>query len=99
MDLHHAPYLFFMGVGDYAIVKDSYKGKEASYYVEKEYGPVARKIFGNTPEMIAFYSRITGVDYPWVKYAQIVGGDYVRVAMENTDCTLNVESAQQHARD
>ena len=27
MDLPHAPYLFFMGVGDYAIVKDSYKGK------------------------------------------------------------------------
>ncbi|MES1161348.1 MAG: M1 family peptidase, partial [Bacteroidota bacterium] len=71
MDLPHAPYLFFMGVGDYTIVKDSYKGKEVSYYVEKEYGPVARRIFGNTPEMIAFYSRITGVDYPWVKYSQI----------------------------
>ena len=54
MDLPHAPYLFFMGVGDYAIVKDTYKGKEVSYYVEKEYAPVARKIFGNTPEMIAF---------------------------------------------
>ena len=27
MDLPHAPYLFFFGVGDYAIVKDHYKGK------------------------------------------------------------------------
>ena len=27
MDLPHAPYLFFMGVGDFAVVKDSYKGK------------------------------------------------------------------------
>ena len=52
MDLPHAPYLFFMGVGDFAIVKDSYKGKEVSYYVEKEYEPYARGIFGNTPEMI-----------------------------------------------
>jgi aminopeptidase N len=25
MDLPHAPYLFFMGVGDYSIIKDSYK--------------------------------------------------------------------------
>jgi aminopeptidase N len=99
MDLPHAPYLFFMGVGDYAIVKDSYKGKEVSYYVEKEYGPVARRIFGNTPEMIAFYSRITGVDYPWVKYSQIVGRDYVSGAMENTTCTLHGESAQQDARE
>ena len=98
MDLPHAPYLFFMGVGDYAVIKDSYKGKEVSYYVEKEYGPVARKIFGNTPEMIAFFSRITGVDYPWVKYAQIVGREYVSGAMENTTATLHQESAQQDAR-
>jgi len=35
MDLPHSPYLFFMGVGDYAVVKDSYKGKEVNYYVEK----------------------------------------------------------------
>ena len=43
MDLPHAPYLFFIGVGDYAVVKDTYKGKEVSYYVEKEYAPVARR--------------------------------------------------------
>src|SRR5882724_536518 len=64
MDLPHAPYLFFMGVGDYAVIKDSYKGKEVNYYVEKEFGPVAKRIFGLTPEMMAFYSRITGVEYP-----------------------------------
>ena len=74
MDLPHAPYLMMMAVGEYSIIKDSYKGKEVSYYVEKEYAPVARKIFGLTPEMIDFFSRITGVDYPWPKYSQIVGG-------------------------
>ena len=99
MDQPHAPYLFFMGVGDYAVVKDSYKGKEVSYYVEKEYAPVARKIFGNTPEMMAYFSRILGVEYPWVKYAQIVGRDYVSGAMENTTATLHQESAQQDARE
>ena len=98
MDLPHAPYLFFMGVGDFAIVKDSYKGKEVSYYVEKKYAPVARRIFGLTPEMIAFYSRITGVDFPWPKYSQIVGRDYVSGAMENTTSTLHAEAAQQDAR-
>lgn len=99
MDLPHAPYLLFMGVGDYAIIKDSYKGKEVSYYVEKEYAPVARRIFGNTPEMIAFYSKILGVDYPWAKYSQIVGRDYVSGAMENTTATLHQEAAQQDARE
>jgi aminopeptidase N len=99
LDLPNAPYLFFMGVGDYSIVKDSYKGKEVAYYVEKEYAPVARRIFGHTPEMIAFYSRMTGIDYPWPKYDQIVGRDYVSGAMENTTCTLHGESANQDARE
>ena len=99
MDLPHAPYLFFMGVGEYSIIKDSYKGKEVSYYVEKEYAPVARGIFGNTPEMIKFFSEKLGVDYPWQKYAQIVGRDYVSGAMENTTATLHQESAYQNARE
>lgn len=99
MDLPHSPYLFFMGVGEYSVIKDAYKGKEVSYYVEKEYAPVARRIFGNTPEMITYFSRITGVDFPWAKYSQIVGRDYVSGAMENTTATLHQESAYQDARE
>jgi aminopeptidase N len=99
MDLPHAPYLFFLGVGDYAVVKDSWKGKEVNYYVEKEYAPVAKKIFGNTPEMMTFFSKITGVEYPWVKYSQITGRDYVAGAMENTTATIHQENAQQNARE
>lgn len=99
MDLPHAPYLFFMGVGDFAIVKDTYKGKEVNYYVEKDYEKVAKKIFGNTPEMMKLFSeKVTGVEYPWNKYSQIVGRDYVSGAMENTTATLHQESAQQDAR-
>jgi aminopeptidase N len=100
MELPHSPYLFFIGVGDFAVVKDAYKDKEVSYYVEKSYEKVARKIFGLTPEMIKFFSeKVTGIDYPWVKYSQIVGRDYVSGAMENTTATLHQESAQQNARE
>ena len=99
MDLPHSPYLFFMGVGDYAVIKDSWKGKEVNYYVEKEFGPVAKKIFGNTPEMMTYFSKITGVEYPWVKYSQITGREYVAGAMENTTATIHQETAQQDARE
>ncbi len=99
MDLPHSPYLFFLGVGDYAVVKDSWRGKEVNYYVEPAYASVAKKIFGNTPEMIEFYSRITGVPFPWVKYSQITGRDYVAGAMENTTATIHQEGAQQDARE
>ena len=98
MDLPHAPYLFFMGVGDFAITKDIYKGKEVSYYTEKNQEQYARKVFGNTPEMIKFFSEKLGVDYPWQKYAQMVGRDYVSGAMENTTATLHQESAYQNNR-
>ena len=98
MDLPHAPYLFFMGVGDYAVIKDNYKGKEVSYYVEKDQAPYARGVFGLTPEMIKFYSDKLSVEYPWQKYNQIVGRDYVSGAMENTTATLHQESAYQNAR-
>ena len=99
MELPHSPYLFFIGIGDFAVIKDTYKGKEVNYYVEKDYEKVARKIFGLTPEMMQFFSeKVTGIEYPWNKYSQIVGRDYVSGAMENTTATLHQETAQQDAR-
>jgi aminopeptidase N len=94
-DQKHAPYLFFMGVGEFSIVKDSWNGKEVNYYVEPEYESVAKDIFGNTPEMMTFFSKITGVPYVWDKYSQIVVRDYVSGAMENTTAVVHGEGAQQ----
>lgn len=99
MDKPHAPYLFFMGVGDYAVVKDKWRNIPVDYYVEKEYEPYAKQIFGTTPEMMEFFSKRLAYDYPWAKYAQIVGRDYVSGAMENTTATLHGESAQQKPGD
>ncbi len=90
MDLPHAPYLVMMAVGEFKKVADEpWNGKEVSYYVEKEYEPHAKAIFGKTKKMIEFYSSRLGVTYPWPKYAQIVVRDYVSGAMENTSATLH----------
>ena len=99
MDLPHAPYLFFLAVGDYSIIKDNYKGKEVSYYVEKEYEKEARQIYGKTPAMIAFFEELLGIDFPWAKYAQISGREYVSGAMENTTATMHNEMVLQDARE
>jgi aminopeptidase N len=95
----HAPYLFFMGIGEFSIVTDKWKDIDVDYYVEKEYEPYARGIFGLTPEMIQFFSDYTGVEYIWPKYAQIVGRDYVSGAMENTTAVIHGEMAYQTAND
>ena len=91
----HAPYLFFLGVGEFEIIKDSYKNIPIEYYVEKKYAPYAKDIFGLTPEMMAFFEKIIGVEYPWSKYSQFVGRDYVSGAMENTTAVIHGENAYQ----
>ena len=99
MDKPHAPYLVFMGAGEFAVIKDTpWRGKvPIEYYVEKEYAPVAKQIFGNTSEMITFFSERFGYDYPWAKYAQMVVRDFVSGAMENTTAVSHAESAYQSA--
>ena len=99
MELPHAPYLAMMAVGDFAIVRDKWRGKEVNYYVEKEYEPYARDIFGHTPDMLEFFSNRLGVEYAWNKYSQIVARDYVSGAMENTTATLHSEYLQRTDRE
>lgn len=90
MELPHSAYLVMMAVGEFKKITDNpWNGKEISYYVEKEYEPHAKAIFGNTREMIDFYSKKMGVDFAWPKYSQIVVRDYVSGAMENTSATLH----------
>lgn len=98
-DLPHAPYLVMMAIGPFSVVTDQWRGKDVTYYVEPAYEKVARKIFGNTPEMLEFFSRTLGVDYPWAKYAQVVVRDYVSGAMENTSATIHGEFVQQDERE
>ncbi|MDT8418334.1 MAG: M1 family metallopeptidase, partial [Lutibacter sp.] len=95
MDQKHAPYLVFMGVGEFSVTKDTWNGMEVNYYVEPEFETEAKVIFGNTPEMITFFSNITGIPYPWNKYSQIVVRDFVSGAMENTTAVVHAEDAQQ----
>ncbi|NVJ88245.1 MAG: M1 family metallopeptidase, partial [Flavobacteriaceae bacterium] len=95
LDKKHAPYLAFVGVGEFEIIKDSYKNIPVNYYVEKEYAPYAKAIFGNTPEMIGFFEDKLNIPYPWNKYHQIVVRDYVSGAMENTTAVVHGEQAYQ----
>lgn len=95
LDQKHAPYLFFMGVGEYEVIEDSYNNIPVNYYVEKKYASLAKDIFGLTPEMIGFFEDKLGVAYPWNKYSQIVVRDYVSGAMENTTAVVHGDDAYQ----
>jgi aminopeptidase N len=45
----------------------------SGYYIEKEYEPYAKQIYGNTSGNDRFFSKKMNYDYPWAKYAQISG--------------------------
>jgi aminopeptidase N len=99
MDMPIQAYAVMFAIGKFSVVKDRWKNKEVNYYVEPEYAPHARAMFKNTPEMIEFFSRATGVTYPWNKYSQVVVRDYVSGAMENTTASLFGEFMNQTTRE
>ena len=94
-----APYLTMIAVGDFAVVKDHWRTIEVNYYVEHEYEKYAKMIFGNTPEMMEFFSEKLGVPYPWEKYSQVTVRDFVTGAMENTTAVVHREGMQQTYRE
>lgn len=99
MDKPHAPYLFMMAIGEYAIVNDKWRNKDVQYYVEPEYANDAKSIFRHTPEMLEFFSQVLGVEYPWQKFSQVIVRDYVSGAMENTTAVIYGEFCQQTTRE
>ncbi len=103
-DKPHAPYLVMMAIGDFAVVQDSWTRPDGTkmdvhYYVEKEYEPHAKAIFGDTPEMLTHFSELLGVTYPWDKYHQVIVRDYVSGAMENTSAVIHGEFFNQTTRE
>ena len=94
MDKPHAPYLFMMAIGEFSVVREEESKVPIDYWVEPEFEEYADDIFGNTPEMMAFFSELFDYPYPWEKYSQVVVRDYVSGAMENTTASVFMEDLQ-----
>jgi aminopeptidase N len=74
-------------VGEFAEIKDTWRGKPVLYYVPKGREADARRAFGQTPKMMEFFSRKIGVPYAYPKYAQVAALDFIFGGMENTSAT------------
>jgi len=98
-DKPHAPYLFMITIGDFAEVKDTWKGMPLTYMVEHKYEPYAKEIFDHTPEMLTFFSDKLEYPYPWDKYSQVITRDYVSGAMENTTAVIFGDFVQKTGRE
>ena len=99
LDRPIAPYLVMMGAGNWKITHDTWKGMPVDYYLEPEYSPYAKDIFGRTPEMIDYYSTILGVPYPWGIFKQVVVRDFVSGAMENVSAVVHFDALNRTHRE
>ena len=84
----HPVYLMTLAVGEFAEIRDEWRGKPVTYYVEPSRAEQARLSLGKTPAMIEFFSQKYGYLYPYSKYAQVCVEDFIFGGMENTSATL-----------
>jgi aminopeptidase N len=85
-----ATYLVSLVVAPLVKLADTWRGVPVDYYVYKEDSALARPLFRRTPDMIEVYSSLTGVRYPWAKYAQTTVADFFG-GMENVSATTLVD--------
>jgi aminopeptidase N len=90
MERPNATYLVSLVVAPLVKVHDTWRGRPVDYYVYREDSARAMPLFHVTPDMMEVYSRLTGVDYPWSKYAQTTVADFFG-GMENASATTLVD--------
>jgi aminopeptidase N len=95
MDDPHASYLVSLVAGEFAELGASIHvaGREipVSYLVPRGREADGWRTFARTPQILEHFSAVTGVPYPWGKYAQVVVADFIFGGMENTTATTLYE--------
>jgi aminopeptidase N len=94
----HTSYLVSIAAGNWTKYSQKYGAKPVEYYVPPGTDEAtALRSFGLTPDMIAFYSKIYGVDYPYEKYGQTAAHGFGG-GMENISATSLAETTLHDAR-
>ena len=83
-------YLISLVVAPLVKVVDRWRDVPVNYYVYREDVPLARRLFGHTPDILETYTRLTGVKYPWPGYSQTTVTDFIG-GMENVGATTLVD--------
>lgn len=94
----HVAYLVTLAVGKFTVVAEKWRETPVLYYVPPARAADVPHSFSRTPEMLEFFSRKFGVDYPWAKYAQVVVEQFNAGGMENTSATTLHESVLHDER-
>jgi len=84
-------YLISFAVGEYVKVEDSYNGIPVNYWVYEENKQETLRSFGLTTDMMKYFGDVTGIEYPYEKYDQVIIDDFMFGGMENITLTHNTD--------
>jgi aminopeptidase N len=89
-------YLMTAVTGNYVVLQDKWRDVPVGYWTYPDSVTAAWRGFGATPRAVGIFSTKTGVEYPWVKYDQIVAPDYIFGGMENVTATTQADDGILH---
>jgi aminopeptidase N len=89
----HVNYLIALAVGHYHKLERTGGGVPMALYVPPSMQESAELAFRDTPAIMDFYQKETGIAYPWAKYDQVYCLDFLAGGMENTSATFNAAGA------
>lgn len=95
----HVVYLNSIVAGKYKILKAKWDDVPIYYYVEPEYVKEAEKNFSHTPDILKYFSDVTGYHYAWPKLSLSTVTNFTEGGMENvsaitlTDRTFHDKNA------
>src|SRR5205814_4204736 len=97
-NLPSSTYLITVVAGEFDEVKETWRGMPVTYYAAKGRGDRLKGNYGRTSQMLEFFSKRLGVDYPREKYAQSMVDDFVAGGMENSSATTNTSTSLTHEK-
>ncbi len=103
-DKPHVVYLNSIVAGAFKIVDDKWDNVPIYYYVLPKYAKDAKENFSHTPDILKYFSEVTGHHYEWGKLSLSTVTNFTEGGMENvsaitlTDNTLHTLDAEPQVR-
>jgi aminopeptidase N len=82
-DVPTDPHLVGLAVGELVEIRDNWRGKPVLAYTQPGSEAAARYTFRRVPEMLEFYTKLTGVEFPYPGYTHVTVPDHHHGGMEH----------------
>ncbi len=87
----HVNYLIALVAGKFEKIESKHRDIPLAFYTTPSNIKYAQNSFRESADIMDFFEKEIGVDFPWYKYYQVCVKDFVAGGMENTSLTILTE--------